>query len=132
MLSGAKKNHGVAAFTTTHIVVPKDFHEIARLRLRKIGEVSAQAEFVKQSRGSGTVRVPTSPHAFTVMLVANDQLVQRRIVELELPAVAQLFNRLNENQVGGARTKTHIRLRRGDKKFSGFKMSGGLQFYFGN
>src|SRR6516165_8506378 len=109
MLRRAEKNHRMSAFALADIVVPKDFHEIAGLRLRKIGKVPAEPELVKQTRGAGTVRVPASPNAFTIVLIANDELVESCVVKLQLAAVAQHFDGLNKDDVGRARAKTGIR-----------------------
>jgi len=87
----------MSAFTPSDIVVPKNFHEIAGLRLREIGKVPAEPELIKQSRRARAVRIPPSPHAFSVMLIANDQLVQSCEVELQLSAIAQFLDGFNEN-----------------------------------
>ena len=47
MIHGPKKNNRVAAFESTDTLVPKDFHEIAGLRLREIGKVAAEPKFMK-------------------------------------------------------------------------------------
>src|SRR5262249_10773530 len=75
VLRCAKENHRVPALTPANVVVPKDLHEVARLRLGKIGKIAAEPELVKQSRRAGSVRIPASPHAFAVALLANDQLI---------------------------------------------------------
>ena len=121
----------MTAFAPADILVPKNFHEIAGLRLREISKVSSEAEFVKQTRGSGSVRVPATPNAFAIVLVTNHKLVQRREIELELAAVAQSFNRFDEHDVSRARAEAGVRRGRDDEEFSRFKMRGGLQFDLG-
>src|ERR1700736_963948 len=131
MVDCPEKDHRVAAFAPADILVPKNLHEIARLRLCEIGKVSSEAEFVKQTRGSGSVRIPPTPNPFAVVLIANHKLVERGEIELELAAVAQSFNRFDEHDVSRARAEARIRPGRYDKEFSGFEMRGGLQFDFG-
>ena len=82
MIRRPEKNDGVAAFAPADVIVPENFHEIARLRLREIGEVVAEAELVKQTRSSGSVRIPATPNTFAILLIANDELIQRREIEL--------------------------------------------------
>src|SRR5258708_35232002 len=101
----------MAPFAPTDIFVPENFHEIARLRLRKVGEISSESELVKQTRGSGSVRIPATPNAFAVVLVANHKLVQGGEIKLELPTIAQSFNCFDEHDVSRARAKTRIRCR---------------------
>src|SRR5690242_21238767 len=117
----------MSAFAAADVVVPENFHEIAGLRLCEIGEVPAEPELVKQSTGAGTVRVPSAPNAFAVVLIANDQLIQRREIELQLAAVAQRLDRFDENQIRRAGTETHVRLCRDDEEFSGFEMRSRLE-----
>jgi len=115
----------------TDILVPKNLHEIARLCLRKIGEVPAEPKLVKQAACSGAVGVPATPNPFAIVLIANDQLIQRREIELELPTVAQRFNCFDEHDVSRSRTEARIRRGRNDEEFSGFKMRGRFQFDLG-
>src|SRR5713226_323787 len=131
MICCSKKNYRVTALASADIFVPENFHEIARLRLREIGEVPSEAQLVKQTRGSGTVGVPAAPNALAVVLIANHELVQRGEIELELPAVAQGFDRFDENNVSRARTEARIGRGRDNKEFPGFKMRGRLQFDLG-
>src|SRR6516162_2293674 len=131
MLRRAEKNHRMSAFALADIVVPKDFHEIAGLRLRKIGKVPAEPELVKQTRGAGTVRIPASPNAFTIVLIANDELVESCVVKFQLAAGPQHFDGLNKDDVGRARAKTGIRRSWDYEEFSRFKMRSRLQLDFG-
>jgi len=126
-----EKNDRVTAFASADVFVPKNFHEIAGLRLREIGEVSSKLELVKQTASSGAVGVPATPNPFAIVLIANHKLVQRGEIELELPTVAQSFDRFDENDVSRARAEARIRRGRDDKEFSRFKMRGGLQFDLG-
>src|SRR5690349_15994997 len=130
MLCCAEENHRVTAFTPANVIVPENLHEIAGLGLLEAGKVVSKSELVKQSRRAGTVRVPASPHAFAVVLIANDQLIQGRVIELQFTAVAQLLDRLDENEIRRARAETHVRFGRNDEKFSRFEMGRGLQLYF--
>ena len=58
-------------------------------------------------------------------------MIQRREIELQLTAIAELLDCFDEHQIGRAGTKAHIRLRRDHEKFPGFKMRRGLQFNLG-
>src|SRR6266571_5426917 len=131
MICCSKKNDGVTALASSDIFIPENFHEIARLRLPEIGEVPSEAQLVKQTRGSGTVGVPAAPNALAIVLIANHELVQRGEIELELPAVAQGFDRFDENNVSRARTEARIGRGRDNKEFPGFEMSGRFQLNSG-
>ena len=118
----------MTVFASADVIVPKDFHEITRLRLREISEVTAKPKLVKQSRCSRAVRVPASPHSFAVALVANDELIQGSVIELQLAAVTQLLDCFDEHQIRRPGAEADIWLRWDDEKFARFKMGGGLQF----
>src|ERR1051325_1918282 len=118
----------MAALAPADVFVPENFHEITGLRLIEIGKVAAEAELIKEARGSGTIGIPPAPDAFTIMLVTNDELIERREIELQLPAIAQRFDCLDENDVGRAGAEARIRRSRNDEKLSRFKMRGRLQF----
>ena len=99
---------------------PENLHEIAGLRLIDIVEISTEAQFVKQARGSRAICVPPAPDAFSIVLVAYDQTLKRAIVQTKLTTFAQSFDRSDKHQIRRARTET--RPRRNDKKFPGLKM----------
>ena len=73
---------------------PEDFHEIARFRLIEVIEVLSKLQLVKQAGGAGSVCVPAAPHAFPVVLITDNQLIQRRKIQLQLSAIAQLLDDL--------------------------------------
>src|SRR5437870_13613840 len=85
----SEENDRVTALAPAHVFVPKDFHEVARLRLRKIGEVVTEPELMEQARRAGTVCIPAAPNSFAVALVADDQLIQGGEIELQLSVIAQ-------------------------------------------
>src|SRR2546421_7213361 len=116
----------MTAFAPTDILVPKNFHEIAGLRLREIGKVSSEPKLMKKTTSSRTIGVPATPNAFAIVLIANHQLIQRRSIELELPTIAQGFECFDENYVSRARAEARIRRGWNDKEFPGFEMRGGL------
>ena len=93
----------------------------------EIGEVAAEAKLVEEPRGSGTVRIPPTPDAFPVVLVANDQLVERGKIDLQRAARAQRFDRFNKHDVCRAGTEARKRRSRDNEEFSRFKMRRGLQ-----
>src|SRR5437763_13676471 len=89
----------MATLASADILAPEDFHEITRPPLRKIREVAAQTEFVKQSRCPWAICIPAPPNAFTVMLLANDQLTEGGDIDLQLAALAQRLQCLDEHQL---------------------------------
>ena len=109
-------------FSRANGAAPEDLHEITRLSLRKIGEVAAQPEFVKQSRCPWAICIPAPPNAFTVMLIANDQLIEGGEIELQLAAFAQPLQCLDEHQI--SRSGTEARIGRGwnNQEFARFEM----------
>ena len=131
MIHRSEKDDRMTVFAPTDILVPKNFHEIARLRLREIRKVSSESEFVKQAASSGAVGVPAAPNPFAIALVANHKLVQRCKIELELAAVAQGFDRFDEDDISRARAETRIRRGRDDEEFSRFEVRGRFQLNFG-
>src|SRR5207248_10300959 len=112
----------MAAFASADILGPEDFHEITRLRLRKIGEVAAQPEFVKQARCPWAICIPATPNAFTVMLIANDQLIEGGEIELQLAAFAQRFQRLDKHQISRPGTEARVGRGRNNQEFARFEM----------
>ena len=109
----------------SHLARPENFHEITRLRLINIREISTKLQFVKQTRRARAISVPSSPDVFSIVLVANDQMLEGAIVQAKLTAFAQSFDRSDEHQIGRARTET--RARGNDKEFSGLEMCRRLQ-----
>jgi hypothetical protein len=94
---------------------PENFHEITRLGLIDIVEVSAEAEFMEQTRGAWAICVPAAPDAFSIALVANDQALKRAVVQTKLTTFPQSFDRSDKHQIRCARTET--RSRRDNKEF---------------
>src|SRR5439155_17041480 len=89
LLFHSKKNDRVSVLGFADVLRPKNFHEIARLRLREIGKVAAKCQLLKEPRRAGAVRIPAPPDALAVALsVANHQFVERRVIELERAASA--------------------------------------------
>ena len=112
----------MATLASADILAPEDFHEITRPPLRKIREVAAQTEFVKQSRCPWAICIPAPPNAFTVMLIANEQLIEGGEIELQLAALAQRLQCLDEHQI--SRSGTEARVGRGwnNEEFARFEM----------
>ena len=111
----------------SHLARPENLHEIAGLRLIETIEVPAEPQFVKKARGARAVGVPSSPDAFAVALISNDQLFQGGIIEVKLPTRAQRLDRSNEDQICRARAETRRTGRRENKKFAGLEMRRSLQ-----
>ena len=106
----------MSVLVSSHLSRPENFHEIARLGLIDIVEISTKPQLVKQTRGARAIGVPSSPDAFSIVLVANDQALKRAVVETKLTAFAQSFDRSDKHQIRRARTET--RPRGNDKEFS--------------
>jgi len=99
---------------------PENFHEITRLRLIDIVEISTEPQLVKQARSARAICVPAAPDAFSIPLVANDQAFKRTVVQTKLTTFAQSFDRSDKHQIRRPRTET--RPGRDDKEFPRLKM----------
>jgi len=110
----------MSVLISPYLTRPENFHEVTGLRLIDIVEISTEAQLVKETRGARAIRVPAAPDAFSIVLVANDQALERGIIQIKLTALAQRLNRSDKHQIGRARTET--RPRRNDKKLSRLKM----------
>ena len=86
---------------------------------------------MKEPRRARAVRIPASPNSFTVTLISNNELIERREIEFQLPAGAQLLDRSDEDEIGRARAKTRKRLFRKREQLARFKMRRGLQLDLG-
>lgn len=106
----------MSMLVSSHLSRPENFHEIAGFGLIDIVEIATEAQLVKQTRGSRAICVPSSPDAFAVVLVANDQALKGAVVQTKLTTFAQSFDRSDEHQIGRARTETWPR--GNDKEFS--------------
>jgi hypothetical protein len=94
---------------------PENFHEITRLGPIDTVEVSAEAEFMEQTRRAGPIGIPAAPNAFSIALIANDQALKRAVVQTKLTTFAQSFDGSDKNQIG--RTRAETRPRRDNKEF---------------
>jgi len=90
----------------TDLARPKDFHEIAGLRLIETVEVVAEPQLVKEARCAWSVSVPAAPDAFPIALISNDQVLQSARIEIELAPRPQRLDCFNEDQIRCARAKT--------------------------
>ena len=115
----------MSVLVSSHLARPENFHEIARLGLIDIVEISTKPQLVKQTRGARAICVPAAPDAFSIVLIANDQAFKRAVVETKLTTFAQSFDRPDKHQIGRARTET--RPRGNDKEFSRLEMCRRLQ-----
>ena len=106
----------MSVLVSSHLARPENFHEIPRLRLIDIIKISTKPQLVKETSRARAIRVPSSPDAFSIALVANDQALKRAVVEIKLTTFAQSFDRPDKYQVRRARTET--RPRGNDKEFS--------------
>ena len=106
----------MSVLVSSHLARPENFHEVTRLRLVDIVEISTKPQLVKQTRRARAICVPSSPDAFSIVLVANDQTLKRAVVQTKLTTFAQSFDRPDKDQIRRARTET--RPRGNDKEFS--------------
>ena len=105
----SQKNRGVSVLVSSHLARPENFHEITRLRLIDIVEISTEPQLVKQTRGARAICVPAAPDAFSIALVTNDQALKRAVVQTKLTTFAQSFDRSDKHQIRRARTETRPR-----------------------
>ena len=115
----------MSVLVSSHLARPENFHEVSGLRLINIGEISTQPQLVKETRSARAICVPSSPDAFSVVLVANDQPFKRGIIQTKLTAFAQSFDRSDKDQI--RRTRTETWPRGNDKEFSRLEMCRRLQ-----
>ena len=106
----------MTVLVSSHLARPENFHEVTRLRLVDIVEVSTEPQLVKETRGARAISIPSSPDVFSIVLVANDQMLERAIVQTKLTTFAQSFDRPDKDQI--RRTRTETRPRGNDKEFS--------------
>ena len=106
----------MSVLISSHLARPENFHEVTRLRLVDIVEISTKPQLVKQARRARAISVPSSPDVFSIVLVANDQMLEGAIVQTKLTAFAQSFDRPDKDQIRRARTETGPR--RNDKELS--------------
>jgi len=105
----------MSVLVSSHLARPENFHEVTRFRLIDVVEIATKPQLVKETRRARAIRVPSSPNAFSIVLVANDQAFKRGVVQTKLTAFAQSFDRSDEDQIRRARTET--RPRRDNKEF---------------
>ena len=110
----------MSVLVPSHLARPENFHEVTRLRLIDVVEISTKPQLVKETRRARAICIPSSPDAFSVVLVANDQAFKRGVIQTKLATFAQSFDRSYEHQIGRARTET--RPRRNDKEFPRLEM----------
>jgi len=115
----------------TDLARPKDFHEIAGLRLIETIEVVAEPQFVKETSCAWAISVPATPDAFPIVLISDDQVLQSGGIKIQLTPRPQRLDCFNEDQICCARAKTGRASRRQDKKFSRLKMRGTLKANLG-
>ncbi len=120
----------MAVLASAYLLRPEYFHEIARLRVVKVIEVLAQPQFVKKPGCPRAICVPATPDSFAIVLIANNELLERGEIEMKLPLCTQGFDRPDEDQISRPRAETGEWRRREDKKLAGLKMGRGFQANF--
>src|SRR5439155_24983139 len=125
LIFDSQKDRGMSVLISSDRARPENFHEIARLSLIDIVEISTEPKLVKQTCGARAIGIPSAPHAFAVVLIPNDQALKSIVVETELTVLAQSLNGSDKHQIRRARTKT--RPRRDDEKFPRLKICRRLQ-----
>ena len=92
----------MSVLVSSHLARPENFHEVTRLRLVDIVEISTEPQLVKETRRARAIGIPSSPDAFSIVLVAYDQMLEGAIVQTKLTMFAQSFDRSDEHQIGRA------------------------------
>jgi len=115
----------MAVLVSANRARPENLHEIARLRLIDVVEIATEPKLVKEAPRARAICIPATPDAFSIALVANDQALQRAVVQTKLTTFAQSFDRSDKHQVRRARTET--RPRRNNKEFPRLEMCRRLQ-----
>jgi len=123
----AEKNNGMTVFASADFRRPEDFHEIAGLRLSEVVEVFAEIHFVEKPRRSRAIGIPSTPDAFAVALVPNEETVEGGVGKTEAAASTQRLDRFDEHQIRRAGAITRRRGIGDDGKNARLKMGGGLQ-----
>ncbi len=96
----------MSVLASAHLLRPEDLHEIARLRLIEVVEVSAKPQFVKEAGCARAICVPPAPNSFAIVLISDDELIQRRKIEVELSPRTQGFDCSDKHEIGRSRTET--------------------------
>jgi len=96
----------MSVLVSSHLARPENFHEVTRPRLVDIVEISAKPQLVKETRRARAIGIPSSPDAFSIVLVANDQALKRGVIQTKLTAFAQSFDRSDKNEIRRTRTET--------------------------
>ena len=117
----------MAVLASAYLLRPEYFHEIARLPVVKVIEVLAQPQFMKKPGCARAICVPATPDSFAIVLIANNELLERGEIEMKLPLCTQGFDRPDEDQISRPRAETGEWRRREDKKLAGLKMGRGFQ-----
>ncbi len=92
---------GVAVLGGADGIAPEDLQEVAGERRAEIGEVEAEAQFVEESRGAGTVRIPAPPDAGAVGLSGGSECRGDLRCEGEFPRGLESGECLQKDEVGG-------------------------------
>ena len=83
----------MSVLVSSHLARPENFHEVARSGLVDVVEISPEPQLVKETRCAWAIGVPSSPNAFSIVLIANDQTLKGAIVKTKLTTFAQSFDR---------------------------------------
>ena len=96
----------MSVLASAYLPRPEYFQEIARLCLVEVVEVSAEPQFVKEASCPWPICVPPAPDPFAIMLISDDELIQRSKIEVELSPRTQRFDGSNKDEIGRSRTET--------------------------
>jgi len=96
----------MSVLASAHLLRPEDLHEIARLRLIEVVEVLAKPQFMKEAGCPWPICVPPAPDSFAIVLISDDELIQRSKIEVELSPRPQRFDGSNKDEIGRSRTET--------------------------
>src|SRR5437762_5400716 len=110
----------MSVLVSSYLARPENFHEIARLGLINVIEVSTEPQFVEETRCAGSVGIPAAPDSLAIVLIPDDEPLKSGIFEVKVASRAQSLDCLNEYQIRCARAEAWSR--RHNEKFPRLKM----------
>ena len=79
----------MSVLVSSYLVRPENFHEIARLGLINVIEVSTEPQFVEETRCAGSVGIPAAPDSLAIVLIPDDEPLKSGIFEVKVASRAQ-------------------------------------------
>jgi hypothetical protein len=92
----------MSVLVSSDVARPENLHEVTRLRLIDVVEISTEPQLVKKTRGARAICVPAAPDAFPIALISNDKAFQGGVIQTKVAAPTQGLDGSNENKIGCA------------------------------